>query len=119
MWEKNIAVVVVRCGWFQVNPELLQSLEEDRAVAAEDGSMSDISSEGDGSDGAGAAAAGGDPDWEQVPATLPELDIPVPPTYDSRVLSIASGTKLDAAASAGGLISSVASFWRVATGKPN
>ena len=106
-----------RCGSFSVNPELMQSLEEARLAAAEEGTETDPSSDDDSVD-----ASGCDPDWEEVPTTLhvPEIEIPSPPTYDSRMASTQTGTRLDPA---GGLVSSaaasVASFWRAATGRPS
>ena len=94
----------------------MQSLEEARVAAAEEGTETDLSSDEDSVE-----ASGCDPDWEEVPTTLPEVEIPSPPTYDSRMVSTQSGMRLDPAT--GGLMSSaaasVASFWRAATGRPS
>ena len=94
----------------------MQSLEEARLAAADDGTETDLSSDEDSLE-----AMGGDPDWEEVPTTLPEVEIPSPPTYDSRMVSTQTGARLDP--TAGGLMSSaaasVASFWRAATGRPS
>ena len=107
-------LLFVRCGSFEVKPELMQSLEEARQLADKNDVLS--SSEDESSDQIGEI------DWEEVPSSLPEAIGPMP-VYESHMSSTQMQPRALDPSTAGGLVSSaaasVASLWRAATGRPN
>ncbi|CAH1792349.1 unnamed protein product [Owenia fusiformis] len=95
-----------RNGYFDVNPELMQSLEENVQSEYSD---DDLTSDEDETDF-------GINEWEPVPTSLPEAEFVMSRTQDMLV----SGTSPPAGSlltqsTAGGLMASVASLWRAAT----
>ncbi len=109
--------VQTRSGSFEVNHELMQSLEESHQSDSSDYDLSTSDDEADVPER----------EWEHVPVTLPDLDVPTHcmETYMSSV-QIQSRTSGGAQtnttiSTTGGLMSSaaasVASFWRAATGQ--
>ena len=102
--------IYFRTGYFEVNPELLQSLEEGAASPSSDEEPSDEEEDPEPSER----------DWEHVPVTLPDMDN-MPGGIDPyQSTSPVHSRPVDPAA-AGGLMSSaaasVASLWRAATSR--
>ena len=124
----DLSLCVLRTGSFTSNQELIQSIEEIRHDVDQQFSSSSSCSEGEDDPDSGQVHTS---EWEHVPATLPEAEIPTRTADVSYFVSTQIQSRLGGASTradtqttasiAGGLMTSaaasVASLWRVATGK--